>query len=215
VLSGAGRDAITACGFVLAALTAAALLVPMRIDRPPDSPPPSPNVPAESAPTPEPAVVIGVSNAAPEYDWGLDRAMRAWNKSGARVRFTYTTADDADVVVMTAPEDACELPQAAACTFAGRPGGGQRPIWIVQRLGRYDMARLLVHELGHILGLGHVNEGCVAMTPGPWQNCRPAPRGTWRCRLLALGDIERAVRIYGGTARPLAGPVFCRTKQGT
>ena len=107
-----------------------------------------------------------------------------------------------------ANRDACSSSTAFACTGLGF--SEPRTIWIVKRLDLYDEARVLVHELGHIIGLTHdTSNGCVAMTPSLWENCERPPSGKWRCELLAVADIRRATQIVGGTPRPVEGPVFC------
>lgn len=73
-----------------------------------------------------------------------------------------------------------------------------------------EMAATVAHELGHVLGLGHVRKGCTVMFAGPHgQTCprRPKP---WqlRCRLVEADDVRGAIRRYGGRMRPLA-PEFC------
>jgi hypothetical protein len=31
----------------------------------------------------------------------------------------------------------------------------------------------------------------------------------WVCRLLRADDVRGAVKLYGGTVRPIRGPEFC------
>jgi hypothetical protein len=208
VLSGARHDLSTALFAILAGLVGAAFLIPghiqVRIGTPgePRSAPTPPSAPA-------PGLDLSVFDDAPEYAWSLGQALEAWNASGARIHFYLTTAQGADVMVVVANVSPCGAdPDIAACADLGHDG--PRTIWIVQQLDRYDEARVLVHELGHIIGLGHDTAGdCAAMTPVLWQNCPPPPPRAWRCRLLAPWDIGHAIDIVGGELSKPRTPEFC------
>ena len=73
---------------------------------------------------------------------------------------------------------------------------------------RNEVTRIVVHELGHVLGLLHV-KGCAVMERRGGQSCEQ-PEQPWqlRCRLLEADDVRGAIRRYGGSMRPLAEP-FC------
>jgi hypothetical protein len=209
VLTDAAHDLGTAVIVILAGLVGAAFLIPgqIQVSSPPGRPRPAPGPGA----APGAAIQLSVFNEAATYAWSLTQALAAWNASGARIHFDSVDTPSADVTVTIANPSPCGSdPDVAARTELGY--SGPRTIWIVQRLDKYAEAEVLVHELGHIIGLGHDTSGaCATMTPSLWQNCDPPPPGEWRCQLLAASDIEHAVQIIGGTPRPANGPVFCRT----
>jgi hypothetical protein len=151
---------------------------------------------------PWPHGVIPIYNATPHYGGATFRAVRAWNRSGAHVRFVHVPRSHAGVVVTT-HGPSCK--EADGCAYAGYLGITS-VVWIAPDLDRYSAAQVIAHELGHVLGLGHTTVRCAAMSAG-WY-CPDAPPGEWRCRLLERDDVEGAVHLYGGTVRPL-GPVNC------
>ena len=144
------------------------------------------------------------------YRWSVDTAAYAWNTSGARVQFVKTSRADAQVLV--------------GIRWYKQPAGEAH----VQRLGdafvsatvgvqaghdRYEMALIVAHELGHVLGLDHETRQCATMNPSVGADhttrCPAPPNGTWTCRLLQPDDIRGAVALYGGAVRPWRGPPFC------
>jgi hypothetical protein len=156
---------------------------------------------------------IRYHNTVPEQAWALAAAVRAWNESGADVRFVEASAGDAHLVVERIDAVGCRRAEASL-------GRVPRPrVWIYgidpgrRGCDRYSAAQALAHELGHVLGLEHDEGGCATMNErgslrGP-EHCFPTPRGTWRCRLLEVGDIRRAVELYGGEVRVPRGPRAC------
>ena len=154
---------------------------------------------------------IAIYNAAGKEEKPFLAAVAAWNRSGADVRFRIVSEGQARVLVRQGSPSRCGSP-AAGCADVGYTGGQRSVVWLVQRLNAIDTTRVLVHELGHVLGLTHVR-GCAAMNPG-WHGCPAPPRGDWRCRLLERSDVERAVGLYGGTAKPLRTPAVCPLSEG-
>ena len=157
-----------------------------------------------------PGGIVSYYNAAPDQAWAVAKAVRAWNTSGAHVRFVSVPRQSAKLVIRSTESTSC----ASARATLGYVGTSTVWIW---RSGtrptcdRYWAAGALAHELGHVLGLGHEGRGCAAMNPsgsrrGPTA-CERAEPWEWRCRLLEHDDIEGAVAVYGGAVRaPRADP---------
>ncbi|MBN8866334.1 MAG: hypothetical protein J0H98_02150 [Solirubrobacterales bacterium] len=84
-----------------------------------------------------------------------------------------------------------------------RPGG---IVWL-QKMGKARVPEyfqtqvfVAVHELGHILGLGHRDTTCLVMNTKPRPGCSYSPRNAVKamCQMPMPGDVLGAVRRYGG-----------------
>ena len=140
-------------------------------------------------------------NAAPEYDWAVRQAVAAWNASGAHVRFVPAAAQFAQLTIRSKTAEKCGhghgtlgyTPRARATVF--RPGSGVG-------CDKFSAARVIAHELGHVLGLEHDDTRCAAMNSKGnrrgSEQCRPTPPWQWRCRLLEKADVLAAAKLYGG-----------------
>jgi hypothetical protein len=156
---------------------------------------------------------VPYSNAVPEQAEALAWAVRAWNESGADVRFRAVPRDQAKLVITRIEHGDCSLADASV----GHVPGSQVRIFRIDPTtpgcDRYNAARALAHELGHVLGLDHEEHRCAAMNPAGSlrgsEHCAPTPPGTWACRLLEPTDVERAIDVYGGELRPARGPRAC------
>ena len=172
-------------------------------------------------------------NAAPGYAKEVRAAARAWNESGARIRWVEVSRRKARVIIRT---DAELYDVEGALGQATAPNGRRLsrgsikilpPGVFRQRLGldtledslpvagfdrivRGFMTRAFVHEMGHVMGLLHDDrQKCATMTSR--QFCLildPGVRGRWYCRMLEPDDVAGAIRIYGGGPRPLP-PQYC------
>jgi hypothetical protein len=80
---------------------------------------------------------------------------------------------------------------------------------------------IMVHEMGHVLGLEHYNRSCSIMNSGNIAGVAPnecfgqhpteedyAP-GRWMCHPLTDVDLSRVKKLYGGKPKPPPADPFC------
>ena len=146
----------------------------------------------------------------PAYTWSVDTAAYAWNASGARIQFVKSSRANAKVLI------GIRWYRVAGDAHLHVVGGSiaRAEVGIQTGHDRYEMALIVTHELGHVLGLDHETAGCATMNPAVGNDhttkCPAPPAGTWTCRLLQPDDVRGAVSLYGGTVRPWRGSSFCR-----
>jgi hypothetical protein len=153
--------------------------------------------------------VIPYYTETPAYAWSVDTAAYAWNTSGANVQFVKTSRRYARVLV------GIRWYKLAGDALVQRLDGrivGAR-VGIQTGHDRYEMALIVAHEFGHVLGLAHEYGLCATMNPSVGADhttyCGAPPRGMWTCRLLQYDDVRGAVALYGGTVKPWRGSPFC------
>jgi hypothetical protein len=143
------------------------------------------------------------------YSWSVDAAAYAWNTSGARVRFVKSSRASAKVLLgIRWYKHAGDARMHAVNGSIVRAEVG-----IQTGHDRYEMALIVAHELGHVLGLDHETGTCATMNPSVGDDhttrCPAPPAGMWTCRLLQADDVRGAVSLYGGVVRPWRGSPFC------
>jgi hypothetical protein len=171
-----------------------------------------------------PTHTITYFNAATPNAKALSSAVRAWNRSGAGIRFTAVSRSRAKLVIESTSTAALGGGDALGYATVGydppgarghAPGGGVaygNHVWLVppsqSRATDSVLAQVAAHELGHVLGLEHETRGCATMNPTVDVLC-PAPH-PWQehCRILEVDDIRGAIARYGGHVGSL-GPQFC------
>jgi Matrixin len=148
-------------------------------------------------------------NEVPAYSWAVDTAAFAWNSSGAHVQLLKSSRSKANVLVGVRWFKIAG--EARLQRSHGRFVAAQ--IGIRNGVDRYTMALVFAHEFGHVLGLDHEDGVCATMNTELVDNhpehCPAPPPGMWVCRLLRADDVRGAVKLYGGTVRPMRGPEFC------
>ena len=130
------------------------------------------------------------------YRSSVDRAARVWNRANIGIKFRRAPRRRAQVVISYGGRR-CE-----GAAFAGYVGRRrQSPVELGRGCSRGLITLTAVHELGHVLGLGHEDERCARMNPAfdgtgtPWR-CERRTVSEWLKRPLERDDIRGARAIY-------------------
>ena len=146
-------------------------------------------------PWPDGAIVYHVE--ASGYSKPVARAARIWNARGLPVRFVKGSSDEAGVAIRLGGR-ACE-----GSALVGRPRRNQ--VSVVELGAGCDTSMITltaVHELGHVLGLGHEGTACARMNAsfgrgGTPTNCPPHDLRYWLKHPLQKDDVRGARALYG------------------
>ncbi len=150
---------------------------------------------------------ITVHNQAPAYERAVRTAIRVWNRARVGVRLVRSSNAGARVLIRYGRGrgggfSGCEGINGAA--VIGYPGPWYAAtVASVRRNCRSDRLRTAtaVHELGHVLGLGHDDRRCAVMNSrvsldGRPAMCRGAAAASVRRTLLSSDDVRGARALY-------------------
>lgn len=141
-------------------------------------------------------------------------AADAWNRTGVTPRFVLVQdALQAQVTVTASTEAvAARCDETYTCHAVAQRRGRRGAIWLPTQAGEEKLSpplvRLIVHELGHVLGLRHEMHDCARMnTDTGARLCGGlrVPPGTYACGPLRH-DILAAERLYGARTDPSYRP---------
>ncbi len=152
-------------------------------------------------------------------------AVGLWNRSGVNVHFRkIRNRKRADVLIRNTHNVpmGCGSGYGTLGYLGGRQGyvnilhgsakDGQTCAWPGQTI-------VLVHELGHVLGLGHIDSRCSIMNSSHTNGVAPtrclgrdpddARPGRWWCRGPEQKDLAVVRKIYGGKAKAVRADPWC------
>lgn len=145
------------------------------------------------------------------YKKEVAAAAAAWNRSGVKVRWVRASRSRARVPIRVTDK----IPSAGLAWYFGDGRGliqlksDLRKGQLTEIAGRGVATQVIVHEMGHVMGLDHVTNTCAIMQPSLGLGCRQAPEiWRFRCRLLEKDDLRGGVALFGGKVGRL-GPEFC------
>jgi hypothetical protein len=156
----------------------------------------------DGIPWPGRPATIGYWNGT-AYGPQVAQAARAWNESGARVRFRRVSRARAQLLIVSDRRSAAGE-NGLAHGFATVGYQPRNRVTIGRGARGIGVVGLIAHELGHVLGLVHDDERCAVMNSAFWSRCMPSPT----CSILQRDDVRGAIRRYGGRIRPVR-PELC------
>jgi chitodextrinase len=156
------------------------------------------------------------SSTAKAYKAEVRAAARAWNHSGVRVRWAQSRHPRVRIRVSS------QIPSAGLATFTYGGRSGFRGLIQLQPglmknqasavHGRALATAIIVHEMGHIMGLNHEDRRCAVMNSLLWQMCKHETEAwLYHCRPFERDDVRGLLHRFGGHARHL-GPLFCNAE---
>ena len=162
--------------------------------------------------SPWPTRTILYYNGATKYASSVKQAAHLWNRSGVKIRFKAVPKSKARLRIVISNRGL--FGGLGFTDVTGTKGTIRLASKIAEassdpNLSRLLATRVVAHQFGHVLGLGHDNGQCTVMYPHRDETlppgCRPPKQGwRYRCRVLEAVDVRRAVKIWGGRVRKLA-----------
>ena len=156
------------------------------------------------------------------YDWRLpiQDAINAWNNLGYFVKFSYTTAATADITIKKIPDNVSP----GASSFPNSSGApGQVQINLNAQVGASAAKRIVIHHLGHAVGLAHTNGttasgiapyAAIPSTPGsePYICCPGTNYSVMNSDVyfedsfigFSIGDAQAMRRLYSSHIKTVA-----------
>jgi hypothetical protein len=127
----------------------------------------------------------------------VTEGVREWNAAGARIHLTpVDSAKKADIVVVRVKKLVVGGGEKAGL---GLPGKVKLSAKVFKTATADAMAEIVVHELGHSMGLHHSTNKCDVMFPqtGEFEGCRQPAPPNYLCGPQA-GDLKAMAAIWGG-----------------
>jgi hypothetical protein len=126
----------------------------------------------------------------------VKRAARVWNARNLGVRFVSSSEESARVLVSRGQSN---CGGAARVGYPGRRGSSV--VQIHPGCGSGIATLTAVHELGHVLGLGHEGQSCARMNPtfgsgGTPGRCERRSLSYWLDHPLTKDDVRGARALY-------------------
>ena len=149
-------------------------------------------------------------NSIKQYDPAVKAAVKAWNTSGAKVKFKRVSKKKARVRIRYMRNSSCRGLARIPSTKRTRRATVYLPAPTASEFCRDQATMTIVaaHELGHVLGLDHESRGCATLNPtgnraggALCAEVGGTPPWLWRCRVLEPDDVRGAIKIYGGKFR--------------
>jgi hypothetical protein len=149
----------------------------------------------------------------PTYRKEVAAAAAAWNRSGVKVRWVKASKSKARVPIRVSKK-------IGSAGLAWYFGNGRGLIELQPTIKKNQLTALsgsgvatqvIVHEMGHVMGLDHETGTCAIMQPVLGGGCKQSSViWQFRCRLLEKDDLRGGVALFGGKVGKV-GPEYCDT----
>ena len=150
---------------------------------------------------PGPRLTYFIHKSAKSRVWESAMAARAWNLSGAKVRITRVKSRRKAMIIVRG----AKIGTGFTASDPGPHGGVSLPVWIwittKQQRSPVNVAMIMAHEFGHVLGLAHTR-GCALMNPASGCAFSEGDFERWNCRMVRRDDVRGVARLWGGRWAP-------------